>query len=60
MNTVEATCRGDPGAVFLSSSVRQPIFATQVCRIYYHDIATWVYQLNILQKKYLNKSIKRI
>ena len=46
MNTVEATCRGDPGAVFLSSSVRQPIFATQVCRIYYHDIATWVYQFN--------------
>ena len=41
MNTVEATCRGDPGAVFLSSSVRQPIFATQVCRIYFCD-ATWV------------------
>ena len=55
MNTVEATCRGDPGAVFLSSSVRQPIFATQVCRIYFHDIATWV----ILQNKYLNKPSKR-
>ena len=30
MNTVEATCRGDPGAVFLSSTVRQGNFATQV------------------------------
>lgn len=29
-NTVEATCRGDPGAVFLSSTVRTSIFATQV------------------------------
>ena len=31
MNTVGATCRGDPGAVFLSSTVRQSNFATQVC-----------------------------
>ena len=30
MNTVEATCRGDPGAVFLSSTVRSAIYATQV------------------------------
>jgi len=29
MNTVEATCRGDPGAVFLTSTVRQFNFATQ-------------------------------
>ena len=29
MNTVEATCRGDPGAVFLSSTVRSAIYATQ-------------------------------
>jgi len=29
-NTVEATCRGDPGAVFISSTVRTSIFATQV------------------------------
>ena len=29
-NTVEATCRGDPGAVFLSSTVRTSTFATQV------------------------------
>ncbi|TRY74425.1 hypothetical protein TCAL_00656 [Tigriopus californicus] len=29
MHTVEATCRGDPGAVFLTSSVRQFNFATQ-------------------------------
>ncbi len=28
-NTVEATCRGDPGAVFLTSTVRQSNFATQ-------------------------------
>ena len=27
--TVEATCRGDPGAVFLSSTVRSAVFATQ-------------------------------
>ena len=29
LNTVEATCRGDPGAVFLSSTVRSAVFATQ-------------------------------
>ena len=29
MNTVEATCRGDPGAVYLTSTVRQASFATQ-------------------------------
>ena len=29
METVEATCRGDPGAVFLSSTVRSAVFATQ-------------------------------
>ncbi len=29
MNTVEATCRGDPGAVFLSSTVRAGVYATQ-------------------------------
>jgi len=29
MDTVEATCRGDPGAVFLSSTVRSAVFATQ-------------------------------
>lgn len=29
MNTVETTCRGDPGAVFLSSTVREAIYATQ-------------------------------
>jgi hypothetical protein len=29
-NTVEATCRGDPGAVFLSSTVRTSTYATQV------------------------------
>ncbi len=29
MDTVEATCRGDPGAVFLTSTVRQFNFATQ-------------------------------
>ena len=28
-DTVEATCRGDPGAVFLSSTVRSAVFATQ-------------------------------
>ena len=28
-DTVEATCRGDPGAVFLSSSIRSAVFATQ-------------------------------
>ena len=28
-NTVEATCRGDPGAVFLSSTVRSAVYATQ-------------------------------
>ena len=28
-NTVESTCRGDPGAVFLSSTVRASVFATQ-------------------------------
>ena len=28
-DTVEATCRGDPGAVFLSSSIRTAVFATQ-------------------------------
>ncbi len=33
-NTVEATCRGDPGAVFLSSTVRTSIFATQVWVIF--------------------------
>ncbi|CAB4061935.1 unnamed protein product [Lepeophtheirus salmonis] len=27
MNTVEATCRGDPGAVYLSSTIRQAVFA---------------------------------
>ena len=26
---VECTCRGDPGAVFLSSTVRSAVFATQ-------------------------------
>lgn len=29
MNTVEATCRGDPGAVYLSSTVRSAVYATQ-------------------------------
>ena len=29
MDTVECTCRGDPGAVFLSSTVRSAVFATQ-------------------------------
>ena len=29
MDTVEATCRGDPGAVFLSSTVRSAVYATQ-------------------------------
>ena len=28
-NTVEATCRGDPGAVFLSSTIRSAVYATQ-------------------------------
>ena len=28
-DTVEATCRGDPGAVFLSSTIRSAVFATQ-------------------------------
>ncbi len=28
-DTVEATCRGDPGAVFLSSTVRSALFSTQ-------------------------------
>ena len=28
-DTVEATCKGDPGAVFLSSTVRSAVFATQ-------------------------------
>ena len=28
-DTVEATCRGDPGAVFLSSSIRSATFSTQ-------------------------------
>ena len=28
-NQVECTCRGDPGAVFLSSTVRSAVFATQ-------------------------------
>ena len=28
-DTVEATCRGDPGAVFLSSTIRSAVFSTQ-------------------------------
>ena len=29
--TVEVTCRGDPGAVFLAATMRESLFPQQVC-----------------------------
>ena len=46
MNTVEATCRGDPGAVFLSSTVRSAIYATQVSLHFTLDLYALIYSLN--------------
>ena len=32
--TVEVTCRGDPGAVFLTATMRESLFPQQVCSTY--------------------------